>query len=458
MNIHIIGNGFDLAHELPTKYTDFLFFCSAVKQIIMHNDIGNKIPKEDKKYITWLDDNKKIKLGYLENDMLKEKNTYKLYLPYNRRFNLGERDEKVFEEMFDTFIKKFFEEGNDQKLIKEIIYLVYDNVWIVYFLHYDMYGEENWIDFESEISNVIEFIDNNMHGLDNNYGLYDKIIDCSEKLDKFLKTYFGKKYNRNEITYKAVRDRLESDLNKLIRAFEIYLTEYVEKIDCVLTSPNIQKIQSKKFMKVNGTPVFTVNHVLSFNYTNTYQRLYIDKEQHNKCFENHIDYIHGKADINNTIESNNMVLGIDEYLPEDRRNKDVEFIAFKKFYQRIHKQTGCKYKEWVDQIREEWESETEESKAEIRKCISKGELENPKIHKLYIFGHSLDVTDKDILRDLILNDNVYTTIFYHNKDVMGQQIANLVKVIGQDELIRRTGGSTKTIEFKQQQDMVEINS
>ena len=41
---------------------------------------------------------------------------------------------------------------------------------------------------------------------------------------------------------------------------------------------------------------------------------------------------------------------------------------------------------------------------------------------------------------------------------MGQQIANLVKVIGQDELIRRTGGSTKTIEFKLQEDMIESNS
>ena len=76
-------------------------------------------------------------------------------------------------------------------------------------------------------------------------------------------------------------------------------------------------------------------------------------------------------------------------------------------------------------------------------------------HNLYIFGHSLDITDKDVLKDLILNDNVYTTIFYFNKDVMRQQIANLVKVIGQDELIRRTGESTKTIEFKQQQDMVD---
>ena len=96
-------------------------------------------------------------------------------------------------------------------------------------------------------------------------------------------------------------------------------------------------------------------------------------------------------------------------------------------------------------------NEIERIRAELKQLN-----ENPPRHNLYIFGHSLDVTDKDILRDLILNDNVYTTIFYHDKDTMGQQIANLVKVIGQDELIRRTGGSEKTIEFKKQQDMVPI--
>ena len=40
----------------------------------------------------------------------------------------------------------------------------------------------------------------------------------------------------------------------------------------------------------------------------------------------------------------------------------------------------------------------------------------------------------------------------HNRNVMGQQIANLVKVIGQKGLIRRTGSSTKTIEFKPQRE------
>ena len=89
-----------------------------------------------------------------------------------------------------------------------------------------------------------------------------------------------------------------------------------------------------------------------------------------------------------------------------------------------------------------------DSKTKLKELVK-----NPPRHNLYIFGHSLDITDKDILKDLILNDNVYTTVFYCNKDALGQQIANLVQVIGQEELIRRTGGSRKTIEFKLQKNM-----
>ena len=38
MKILIIGNGFDLAHGLPTKYTDFLQICSIAKtaRVTMH--------------------------------------------------------------------------------------------------------------------------------------------------------------------------------------------------------------------------------------------------------------------------------------------------------------------------------------------------------------------------------------------------------------------------------------
>lgn len=46
MNILIIGNGFDLAHGLPTKYTDFLEFCYKIK--ITQNWVGGK--KKFEKY------------------------------------------------------------------------------------------------------------------------------------------------------------------------------------------------------------------------------------------------------------------------------------------------------------------------------------------------------------------------------------------------------------------------
>lgn len=290
-----------------------------------------------------------------------------------------------------------------------------------------------------------------MHRLSGDYSIDDDIIDLSNKfLNKMYSDYTFTVQSINSytngvcesITFKEIRNKLLDDINKLIRAFEIYLTEYVEKIEIQEKSPDIDELE--------------VDFILSFNYTHIFSELYNVSSRSKKEITDPFDYIHGEADTNNSIETNNMVLGIDEYLGKKRRNKDIEFIAFKKYYQRIHKQTGCKYKDWSDIIKKNERELKEKYKKEYPNQVPFKQC-GDKRHRLYIFGHSLDITDKDILRNLILNDNVYTTIFYHNKDVMGQQIANLVKVIGQDELIRRTGGSTKTIEFKQQQPMIPID-
>ena len=144
-----------------------------------------------------------------------------------------------------------------------------------------------------------------------------------------------------EMTYKGLRDKLLSDLNKLIRAFEIYLADYVEKIKIEEISPNIIKAIEVKKTSVSGNVKYissVYSKVLNFNYTNTCERAYLKdlKEKSDKT----IDYIHGKADnsrleeidsagkkrhsnIKEIIESNNMVLGIDEYLKKKERNKQV---------------------------------------------------------------------------------------------------------------------------------------
>ena len=429
MNILVIGNGFDLAHGLPTKYTDFLHFAQVYEECYKTEIINSQeivIDSEIKQCIVDL-----FRLKDNDSDLFKDAQNQP-------------RREKV------------------EVLIRELHNLIEDNFWIEYFQQCDMHGDENWIDFESEISEVIKSFDKDIHNSNNK--LYDEIV--IRFTNDFLDTYH--KFEDCQ-TYKKIRDILEDDLNALIRALEIYLTEFARKIHCKFTSPDIREaIEKSGKCMIGGTEVYICN-VICFNYTDTYERLYL------KCSnaKNLIDYIHGKANVNNTIESNNMVLGIDEYLSDDRKNKDIDFIAFKKYYQRIHKQTGCKYKDWVTEITKDADYDKLNAlkyNLEYEENVKKGldgfahtakqnlmKLKEQSIkHNLYIFGHSLDVTDKDILRDLILNDNVYTTIFYHNKDTMGQQIANLVKVIGQDELIRRTGGSTKTIEFKLQQPMMSM--
>ena len=224
---------------------------------------------------------------------------------------------------------------------------------------------------------------------------------------------------------------LNTELERFIRALEIYVAEFVNDILLREKNADIENLKP--------------DHVVSFNYSDTYERVYGAR----KKIE--YDYIHGEAKITNTIETNNMVLGIDEYLLDDEKNSNVKLIAFKKYYQRIYKQTGCKYKEWVDDIVDKAMNKKGTLKNSYPSQIPYNWFNNEERSNLYIFGHSLDVTDGDILRDLILNDNVYTTIFYPDKKELGKKIANLVKVIGQDELIRRTGGSTKTIEFKLQQ-------
>lgn len=389
MNILVVGNGFDLAHGLPTKYGDFLKFVEVIRQVL------NAKGKE----IDWKDIHLEIK------ELIK--------------INMGNVRDNIF---------------SQEQIWRE---LLEENFWIEYFLQCPMYQKENWIDFESEISNVIQSIDVDMKN--NNLKLDDGASIVS---NFYLEKFFHKRLPATVldfgqgiqvITFREIRDILYQDLNKLTRAFEIYLCEYVRKIESGKISKEIKGLG--------------IDHVLSFNYSHTYQKLY-DKSKKIKY-----DYIHGESRFNSTIESNNMVLGIDEYLHKKSKDKEIDFIAFKKYYQRIYKKTGSEYKNWVDEIANSRYANEVSLREQFPKQIPYEKFNSK--HKLYIFGHSLNITDKDVLRDLILNDNVYTTIYYLNKGVMGQQIANLVKVIGQDELIRRTGGSTKTIEFKLQAKFVK---
>ena len=261
MNVLVIGNGFDLAHALPTLYQDFLTFT----------------------------DN---------------------YTNYSEDIS-----EEALSEIRDT---------------------INGNKWIGHFKRF--YDCNGGIGFEKEISKVSKIMDEKVSEFEKirKRGMGGvKFIQIEQETLKDFDSIVNQGIIYDENIIFKIRDCMLNDLNRLIRCLEIYLDCYINHLSVNKISPDIKHLD--------------IDKVLSFNYTDTYERIYDIYSKSNIEY----DYIHGKADINNTIETNSMVLGIDEYLGKKKRNRKIEFIAFKKYYQRIYKETGCKYRDWLDEIEKE---------------------------------------------------------------------------------------------------------
>lgn len=427
MEILLIGNGFDIEHNLPTSYSCFLDFCKNIRKIYTYDISVSKTVYENEVLNGWNFDEsiKKMLLSAFEARSIDASSTSTASSNVKIRTNSPELDEMY------SYVKF--------------------NTWLEYFWVRSEKIGNNWIDFETEISRVIKALDSAKKHL----STHKDILNSSQKdssvlleIMKAAKTSLQTVF-RDTNTVENFAIYLNKELDKLIRTLEIYLSCFVNKVSVSHLSEDIKGLNP--------------DHILSFNYSNTYERIYGAGKSVQYA------YIHGKADSGKNVESCNMVLGIDEYLKGDSKNTELEFLTFKKYYQRIYKSTDTVYLDWVDTIKDGYADYLRELEASYARSnipvkqrprtVTHGNriyTEGPPIHcpkhTLYIFGHSLDVTDQDVLRMLICNDNVQTKIFYHRKNAddkksLGKMIKNLIGVMGQEELIRRTGGVHKTIEF-----------
>ena len=62
----------------------------------------------------------------------------------------------------------------------------------------------------------------------------------------------------------------------------------------------------------------------------------------------------------------------------------------------------------------------------------------------------------DILESIITMENTKSIIFHHDQNALGKQIANLVKVIRQKNLISMVQGSDPSIILQQQQEAKNV--
>lgn len=398
----ILGNGFDLAHELPTKYSHFLDFCYMVcliKKINIHN-------VQD------------LCIDFFEKLKSKEYNKFDGFLYCSFVEHIKNSNILTGWKFENSEIKTPNNIDCDKidELSTHLYKLLKDNIWYEYLQkmreNKNLRGE-NWIDFESEISYIIQVLDKYTvdlsHEVDyviNEIG--DRSIDLNNKFKPFVQLMRNRKL-LNGVTVRKLRKHLFEDLKTLSEALEVYLSEYVLKQQIVVYSPDIREIEPE--------------YVINFNYTNTYSKIY-----NSSISEFHI---HGSCRNDVFIGENNIVLGIDEYWSEQERDDHTNFTIFKKFAQRIQKRTGKKHFEIYEELkRDQYE----------RVCV-------------YVFGHSLDVTDKDILK-MFFDENFEVTIFYRNEETEGEYIANVIGIIGEQKLIERVNQNSPTIIFQKQADMI----
>jgi hypothetical protein len=390
----ILGNGFDLAHGLPTTYSDFLEFSKRFNQIFTGAYLINP------EHISYKD--------YFEHEI-------KYWEEGN--FFVKRKLKNLFENRTVDVKRLMYKDVEEVVTVKEDIFNVcrkcyINNIWYLYFLRLHSSNKmrgDNWIDFEMEISKVIQWIECNYTGLDMRTEELLRKMNNNSNILVFNKVVndIGKKTNTLE---KFLND-LYLDLQRLTRALGIYLDNIVNKI-------NIPKLD----LFDNLFPDF----IISFNYTDTYERLY--------CHQIPVCYIHGKC--NNS--SNNMVLGIAEYLDIKQRNNSTDMAIFKKFIQRIRKKNDTIYQRWHEKIFEYYKFASKKKPFDM-------------YSKIYVFGHSLDTSDKDILELFLAQDFSDIELFAKDEVNEGKLLSNLLKIIGEDNIIEKSNAYPSRLTLKSTQ-------
>lgn len=177
--------------------------------------------------------------------------------------------------------------------------------------------------------------------------------------------------------------RLEKELSCLSQVLTYYLETYEPAVR------NIEPVPQDFLAQIS--PI----RIISFNYTSTPTDLY------NYNIDN-VRYVHG------SLNSNNIVLGYDDI------DGGTDDLIFKKYYRRLVKDTD--YLQGKDLVQRD--------------------MGFVSAQEIYLFGHSLDLSDEDFLK-VIFDRAGRVHVFYLDELDRANKIANIIKLLDKDTAIKR---------------------
>lgn len=390
MNIFITGNGFDLNHNFPTSYNNFM---NTVSFLTTH-------------YEESMDTVGKV-LGH-EHLLKADRRIKECYEFHSWIYN-------------ETELKK----ESAEKLIAKANW----NIWFSYFCK-SFKRNCTWIDFEKEISLVIHAFEMFFDSLGavaktdeqfrNLYILNEFAFFYNGEPEDYINGFFDVEDIKTEylIEYPLGsgmqminKEKIINDLYSALCELKDMLCTYLA---CFVNKP-LELMLKLGHSASNKLYPDKIDYIFTYNYTYTFELL--DKDSI-------IVPVHGN--IKYKKEDDHIVLGVNPDGNDVIDPIDTSFVVFKKYFQRIVYDFLPWYRNELDAIIE-----------------SKGKGE--KIF-LYVVGHSLDVTDEDTIKELFsLAD--YITIFYYDDDAKASCIKNLIKMYKHKDIYMEMSRN-KNLEYK----------
>lgn len=385
LNLLVVGNGFDLAHGLPTRYSDFLDFMQLSILLL------EKWYKEEKYFPYFNND-----YGYIDmNSIAGNKEVFAIVNGYG---------ESITEEFRNTDLYGNFKNG-----------------WLQYFFdnyrktkHY--HHEFQWVDLESDILKLLKATIKYMDKYTNTDGIPKMFLD---ELDKIS--------NSSTLPKDAVAlkffEYLFHELKYVSHMLKFYLSLIIEEFNA----------QHKKGIFKIGNMMesqFEIDYILSFNYTDLSRMLYAPDAT--------VNFING------CLTDENIILGIENPSPNHTENYcDNNIHWFFKNVQRVRYDYQNLYKGWLcDKISESNASNLFEHRNT-----------NTEVN-VYIIGHSLAMSDRYILKDVIENAD-HVTIYYYSDRDKNDKITNLYKLLGDEDFsnLVNQANARKSICFSKQEEI-----
>ena len=377
MNILVTGNGLDLSLGLKTKYEDYLKFAKYFSLS------GIDPEKENIPSTLQYNIESKMKKIFASNEAIKA-----MYLSSDG---------------INGFLQtlNIIKDSPQQSTILTDFYsCIGSNGWFYYFwvlFENNRILGKNWIDLEEEIKKVIEKITEISGNSDEN-GTLPYYIN-----DKIMKSSSGVCISHE------LASRLKDDFQRFVLAFDIYLSIFVDAPEWVKSFNASKSCIIKKQLP-------DIDYVMTFNYMNNFDVLFSkNRPTDNMCYvhgqlryKTHLKEVSGQNDSYIEKYKNNLPLVLGFYVD---KVKGYDFLEYQKFFQRTHSGVSSKYISWF---------ETEEN------------------INVFIVGHSLATSDKEILEQIFMHcksGRVHIYIFYHNDETHERLEKKLVEIIGVETFI-----------------------